>query len=338
MARQELITLEFNNYIESAPHNPQSLYAQACSNDSVTVDSWRPVWVKNIKENKAKFGSFNTHRIGKIFGEFRNKPVIVAGSGPSLKYNGKHLKDRGADVGLVSCLHNFHFMEDNGANVDYYVTLDAGDVTVEEVSEGGTKSEAEYWAMTKGRKLIAYIATSPKLLEKWQGEIYFYNAPLPDAGLIKEILDIEKFNSYVSTGGNVLGACLYIAKGYLGAGVVGFVGADFSFSYDRKFHGWDSKYDKVLGNTIRMVDIYGNKCLTWQSYANFKAWFDWVALSIPGIYINCTEGGTFGAYPEGNVMAVKQMELTKFIEMFTMSEKVRPQAENPEIDERLILF
>lgn len=337
MSRKVEIDLEYQNYIENAPVSPQQLYSQACSNDTVTVDSWRHTWIRNITENHKNYGPFKDKSIGIFFNINKHRPTIIAGSGPSLKYNGMHLKDRG-DITLVSCLHNFHFMEDNNANVDFYVTLDSGEVTVEEVYEGGTKTPEEYWALTKNRKLIAYTGTSPALLAKWQGEIYFYNCPIPQEEIMKEIEAVEQFHCYLSTGGNVLGACLYFAKAFLGSNPIAFVGADFSFSYGKKFHAWDSKYDKSLGYVIKMVDVFGNKCLSWQSYANFKAWFDYIVTKVPGLYVNCTEGGCFGSYNEGNIMHVKQQPLKGFLETYNLNELLRDQAETPEKAEKRILF
>lgn len=337
MSRKAEIILEYQNYIEAAPVPAQHLYASAASSDGVTIESWRKTWIKNIEANKKRLGSFKDHSIGQIHGKYSLKPAIIAGSGPSLKVNAHQLKNRG-DIPLISCLHNFHFMEDLGAAPEYYVSLDAGPVVIEEISEGGSKSADEYWAMTKDRTLIAYIGSDPQLFEKWQGKILVFNCPIPDVELSKAVDDIEKFNAFVSNGGNVLGACLYIAKGFMGCNPIAFLGADFSFSYEKKFHGWDSKYDKSLGYVLKATDVYGNKVLTWQSYANFKAWFDWVAIQVPGIYINCTEGGTFGSYPDGNIMAVKQMELSSFLGMYQMHLDLKSQAENPELDEKKILF
>lgn len=337
MARKAEIILEYQNYIESPPVQPTELYSQACSSDGVTIDSWRKIWIDNIRANKQKFGSFAERGVGKLFGKYARQPVIVAGAGPSLKYNGAQLKDRGG-VPLISCLHNYHFFQDQGVDVDFFVTLDAGEVTIEEVSEGGAKTEADYWESTRGKTLIAFIGSSPRLLEKWQGDIYFFNAPVPDQSYMDEIDQIEKFHTWVSNGGNVLGACLYIAKGLFGGNPIAFVGADFSFSYDKKFHAWDSKYDAKLGYVLKAVDVFGNKVLTWQSYYNFKSWFDYVALRVPGIYINCTEGGCFGAYPDGNLMAVKQQPLADFLNMYRLHETLRAQCETPDLDEKKLLF
>ena len=338
--RTREIVCEYQPYIMQPPVKEDSLFKQACNNDGATVEKWKDDWLSNIEANKKTFSSFADKSLGQLFGQFLHRPVICAGSGPSLKYNIDELKDT-KGIPVISCLHNFHYFEDNGVKVDYYVSLDAGPVTVEEVSEGGSKTEEEYWELTKDRTLIAFIGTHPDLLEKWQGEIYFYNAIIPDDDYREKQEAIEVFRTWVSNGGNVLGACFYIAKAIMGAGAIIFTGADFAFGYDRKFHSWNSKYDKKMGYCIPATDVFGNKVATWQSYANFKAWFDWVVVRVPGVYINATEGGTLGAYPEGNLIHVRQMDLSKVIEMYSMSENVKAQCIDPclETEEgRSILF
>ncbi len=293
--------------------------------------------MRNIKANKARFGSFTQSGIGKLFHRDKNKPVIAVGSGPSLKRNAHELL-KNKDITVISCLHNFHFLEDLGVKVDFYVSLDAGDVTVEEVSEGGSKSEDEYWALTKDRTLLAYIGSSPRLLQKWQGQILFFNCMTPDQKLEDEVAAVERFGTYVSSGGNVLGACVYIAKAILGAGAVIFMGADFAFGYDKKFHAWDSKYDREMGQIMRTVDVYGNKVYTWPSYHGFKCFFDNLVEKVPGVFINCTEGGTLGAYPEGNIMSVPQMDLAECLRMYDLSEVIRPSCESPETAPKGVLY
>ncbi len=334
--KQALIYLEYQNVIERSPVPVQNLYQQACSNDQVTVDSWRDVWISQTRANHAVFGPFRDRSLGLLFNKHRHSPMFVVGSGPSLKKNA-HLLKGNHGIPIISCLHNFHFLEDLGVHVDYYVSLDSGPVTIDEISEGGDPS-TDYWAKTKGKTLLAYIGTHPNLLAKWQGEIYFFNCPIPSKEIEDALDSIERFKVLVSSGGNVLGAALYIAKAFLGCSTTIFLGADFSFSYEDKFHGWDSKYDKKLGQYLRVTDVFGNKVKTWQSYHNFKAWFDWVAQCVPGEYINATEGGTFGAYPEGNILCVKQMDLQAVLDRFKLSEHMREQAENPETAQIKILF
>lgn len=331
------VYLQLQPLIDAPPATPQQLYGQACSNDQATVNSWRKTWISQIKANKQRFGSFAEHGIGQLFRKYLNQPVIVAGAGPSLKGNAEKLKDRGS-IPLVSCLHNFHYFEDLGLAPEFYVTLDAGPVTIEEVTEGGTKTAEEYWALTKDRTLLAFTGTHPDLLAKWQGKIYFFNCPIPDKEVEAEVQAIENFNLWVSTGGNVLGACTYIAKGFLGASSVIFVGADFCFSYDHKFHAWDSKYDANLGTCVRLTDIYGIPRLTWQSYANFKGWFDYVAIQVPGHWINASEGGCLGSYQGGNIRAFQYLTLEEVFKMYGMTSHLEAQVKNPEVEAKIILF
>lgn len=337
MAKRREIICEYQPYFDFPQESRGGLYDQACRNDSVTVNTWRETWLKQIRANHASHGPFKENGAGKLFGAYRNLPVIVAGSGPSLKENALHLHKR-QGIPIVSCLHNFHFFEDNGIDVDFYVTLDAGPVTIEEVSEGGKQTPEEYWKRTENKVLVAYIGTHPDLIKNWRGKIYWFNCPLPDADLMQEIDSIEEFNTGFSTGGNVLGASTYLARGIFGCPMVVFIGADFSFGYTDKFHGWDSKYDGKLGHYIRLTDVFGNKVKTWQSYANFKSWFDWLVQRCPGIWINATEGGCFGSYPEGNIRALRQMELTEVFRMLNLPDEIKEQCEKPGTAQKKILY
>lgn len=328
---------QFSPTIAKPPATPKQLYDRACSNDQITVNSWRPVWLKQFKENHDRFGSFKNRGIGKLLNRFKNQPVIVAGSGPSLKTNINDLKDT-KGIPIVSCLHNYQYFEDNGVYPEFYCTLDAGAVTIEEVSEGGKEKPEFYWESTKNKKLLAYIGSSPELIAKWQGEVFWFTAPIPDGEIMETMQAVEPFYSYVSSGGNVLGASFYIAKAVMGANPTIFVGADFSFSYTHKFHAWDSKYDASLGNVMLCTDVFGNRVKTWQSYYGFKCWFESTFCKVPGIYINATEGGILGAYPEGNIEQIKQMALDDVIKMYSLTEIVAEQFTQPDKKHNLTLF
>lgn len=332
------IYLEYMPYIDHAPRRREEMWAQACASDTITVNSWRDIWIRQIRENHKRFGSFGEHGIGKFWASARNLPCVVAGSGPSLVENGALLKDRPAGMPLISALHNFHFFMEHDVPVDYWVTLDAGPVTIEEVSEGGKESADWYWEKTKGQKLFAYVGSPPELLQKWQGEIYFFNCPVPCKDTRAALEELETFHTYVSTGGNVLGASAYIAKAILGANPLIFVGANFSFSYSSKFHGWDSKYDREIGSVMRVKDVYGNSVKTWPSYWNFKNFFDWMAVTIPGLYINCTEGGCFGAYADGNIRDILQMPLEHCMKMYRLVDMTKESCENPATPTEFIVY
>lgn len=324
------IDLSFMPYIQRPPESPQKLYEKACTSDEVTINTWREIWKKNIKANHEKYGPFAANGIGQLFGKERLKPCIIVGSGPSLKVNVDELKDT-AGIPLISVLHNYHYLEDRGIKPDYYVSLDAGEVVIEEMWEGGSKTPQEYFESTKDKTLLAFVGSSPRLLEAWKGKVIWFSAPIPDKPLMDEIKQVEDFNHLVSTGGNVLGACFYIAKAILCANPVIFTGADFSFSYDNKFHPWDSKYDKNLGHYQRATDVFGMTRKTWPTYFQFKCWFESRVCRVPGLYINATEGGLLGAYPEGNIQQILQMSLKDAKAMYSIADQMRVDFDSDEI-------
>lgn len=321
---------EFQNYIDLAPIPEPEMWKRSTANDGVTINSWRKTWVDNYRAAKSYFGELGDFSVGQLHNKHLHAPVVLIGSGPHLRYNAHLLKDKPKGMVYISCLHNFHYLEDLGVDVDYYVTLDSGEIVLEEISEGGDGKD--YWELTRGKTLIAYAGSHPDLWKKWQGKIYLYNVPVPDDALTKELEDIELFNAHVSTGGNVLGACWYLAKGYFGCSTSIFVGASFCFdNATAQFHPWQSKYDEKVGHVIRVPDVFGYKVKTWPSYYNFANWFNLIAQRLPGQVINATEGGCFGAYLEGNIRAVKQMTLEHALEQFKLTRHTAEHAENPKV-------
>jgi hypothetical protein len=343
--------LQYQNYINEPPVHPKQLWQNACSNDEITINSWLPTWEKNLVDNAAKH-NFTDKSCWSEYAKEAYKPVIVAGSGPSIKKNYMHLKPswnlrtdpktgklaemlshgRG-DIRIVSCLHNFGFFEDMDIMTenDYYLNLDAGDITIREVYEGGTKDQSFYWERSKNRTLIATVFSNPELLSKWQGKILFFQTPSSNVPSLNKLCDINKVPT-LSVGGNALGAAMYFAKAILGCGDTIFVGADFSFDYAQSFHGWNSPYDKQFSGVLPTIDIFGNRVYTWPSYYNFKCYMDFIACggigNNPQAFINCTEGGILGAYQEGNIRQIKQATLKDVLDTYVMHKNMSEYLEN----------
>lgn len=325
------LDLEYQNPIRMSPVTPERAQSAAASSDTKTIEFWRRTWIRNVAENKRLFGSFAENGIHKLYNQLRLKPCIVIGAGPSLKHYAKYLRPFEEDgrkfegnpgLPVISCLHNFAYLTDLGVKVDYWITLDAGDIVIEEMFEGGTQEKEFYREASKSQKLLSVMVTHPYLFENWKGEVVWFNSVMPDKGLCDEIDAVECYGPTVSSGGNVLGAAMYVAKAFMGANPIIFMGADFSFSHERKFHAWNSPYD-VVGQVMQAVDIYGMKVPTWQSYYNFKLWFDSKVLTVPGEYINCSDG-IFGAYPDGNIIQVKQAHIETVLEGYRCNTRIKP--------------
>jgi hypothetical protein len=313
--------LTFQGTIDAPPISPAQMMQQASGNDNVTVNHWREIWLKHIKRNK------ETHDIvgdsaQTMAGKFAYNPVIIAGSGPSLKKNAHLLKDKPDKIGLVSCLHNYAYFTDLGLHVDGgYINLDAGDITIPEMSQGGLRDEQYYWDSTQDATLVAGLVSKPELIDRWKGPIKWFSSPVPDMKYMEEERKLlGDFCLYYNVGGNALGASYYHARAILGGMPLAFIGADFAFDYCHKFHSWDSPYDAQFQGVIPCTDIFGNRVYTWPSYHNFCLWLTYQAYGGTGMnpvqMINCTEGGIFGAFPQGNVSVIKQLALIDFLEMY----------------------
>lgn len=318
------IDLLYQGPIDAPPPQVGNLYENACSADTTTIDHWRETWLKQYAQNKELVGSYADKSVGKLYAINQHKPAIILGSGPSLKDAIPALKKNAAlnkPLLTVSCLHNFGLFQDEGIDADYYVSIDAGPIVITDIHEGRNQTIENYWVASEGKKLIASPMSHPDLIKNWRGEIYFINSLLPDFGMRDELAKIERFAHYVSCGGNALGACFYIAKAIMGSNPIIFVGGDFCFDYDNTFHSYKTHYDDV-GHYMMWPDVFGLPRKTWGSYLNFKYWFDHIAMSVPGIYINCT-GGILGAYREGNLKHFQYMPLEQALNMYSISEVVQ---------------
>lgn len=332
MKGMERYTPVLQSYIPSPPvqRGKDELYDRACSNDSTTIGAWAQMWLDHIEQNSKKY-DFKQQDAMKAFGKFATRPAICAGSGPSLRKNAHLLADKKyiGDVPIVSCLHNFGYFTDLGVDVQYYVNLDAGDITIGEMSQGGGQKEQYYWDRTKGKTLIAVVHSNPRLLEKWQGDILFFNAVVNDPEYAKKMESLIDLRTIFNVGGNTLGAAMYFARAILGCPTIALVGADMCFSRDKKFHPFDSPYDNQFAGVIPWTNIYGDRVWTWRSYLNFKFWFDFIACggrgNNPIALYNCTEGGILGAYPEGNIQQINQRTLEEFLRMVNLYNKL-PEA------------
>lgn len=314
------IDLELQPYLDRPPITPQQMYKNACSSDEVTIDSFRGKWVDNYRINHEKFGPFGEKTVGKLHGINRHKPCIVLGAGPSLKENLEGLRmnqESKNPVMVVSCLHNFGYLMDEGIKVDYWVTLDSNNIVLDTITEGRQKDE--YWEETKDQVLLAYTASPTLLLEKWQGKIQFFNTNIPDAEIQRQQREIEVFTHFISSGANVLGACMYIAKMVFGSSTIVYVGADFCFSYDNTFYSY--KTDKPIGGYMLWPDIFGIPRKTWPSYMNFKYWFDRCACEVPGHWVSCSFG-LLGSYQGGVLRQFEYWQLDQYLERYFMADRV----------------
>lgn len=331
---------EYQQTIDQPPVSKTVLWDRATSGDKVTTDSWHDQWIRQIEENCKEHDVCTDSAISEV-GKSKYQPVICAGSGPSLRRNVDVLAKEKGDIKVVSCLHNYGYFLDKGVDVDYYLNLDAGDITVGEMPQGGSRDAQYYWDSTKDKMLIAAITSYPEVIQKWKGPVRWFCPPLVTKELIDKVMGIIGGKTmHFNVGGNTLGACVYMAKAVLGANPIAFVGADFSFSLNKKFHPFDTPYDQQYAGVMRVPDVFGYPVGTWPSYYNFAQYFTHLVCGgnndYAGLWYNCTEGGILGAFDGGNIAQIKQMPLREFLKSYNAPLKTAEvYAEN---DDPIIMY
>ncbi len=309
--------------IDRIPIGLDEAHKQACAGDQVTIKSWYDIWLANYKSAVERFGDLGSKTVGKLYGINKYKPAVCLGSGPSLKDSIEALKMNKAmktPILTISALHNFGYLEDEGVSADYYVSLDAGKIVLADVTESRKDPPETYWEKTKGKTLIAVAFSDPELFDKWQGEIYLFNASIPDQKFHEECQKIQVFNHVIASGGNAGSASVYIAKAIMGSYSIMMCGMDYCFDYDDKFHSYATHYD-TPGQYVVHPDVYGVPRKTWQSYMNFKLYMDWLTQKIPGDWISCS-GGLMGAYKEGNIRSFQYLPLEMALNRYFMAERI----------------
>jgi len=323
------------------PLSKEQLWAQACSNDGVTSQSWKKTWLENIERNVKENGA-DESQVGDDHLKNWLKPCICVASGPSLKKNIDVLKTVPPEIPIISCLHSYGALVDRGIKATY-LTLDAGSVVLPEMTEGGTNPDKDFYLeASKDCTLIAGLVSPPDIVKHWKGKIKWFNATIPDAEFMEKMPKITKNRWVYSVGGNTFGACMYHAAWIWGCNPLALVGADYAFDYMHKFHSWSSAYDSQFAGLVPCVDVFGNRVYSWPSYQNFRAWTEFQCQGGQSNHnvriVNCTEGGTLGAYPHGNIIQVPQQTLRDFVDGYSRVTKLKEGIDSKPIGEYLVMW
>lgn len=323
------------------PLSKEQLWNQACSNDQVTSQSWRGTWLEHIEKNVNENGA-DEHQVGDEYLKHWLKPAICVASGPSLKKNINVLKTVPPEIPIISCLHNYGALTDRGIKATY-LTLDAGSVVLPEMTEGGTNPDKDFYLeASKDCTLIAGLVSPPEIAKHWKGTIKWFNATIPDKEFMEKMPQLTKNRWVYSVGGNTFGACMYHAAWIWGCNPLALVGADFAFDYMHKFHSWDSEYDKKFAGLVPCTDVFGNRVYSWPSYQNFRAWTEFQCQGGQSDHhvriVNCTEGGTLGAYAHGNIVQVPQQTLKDFVDGYSRVTKLKDSIDTKPIGEYLVMW
>jgi len=269
--------------------------------DTITVMGYLHDWINNLSNN------FEVVKNGKdielIPEGGHTTPALIIGAGPSLKRK-KHLEllaEKGfegkifaVDAALKDCL-------EAGVIPDYTVFLDASDMIFDFVNYNIIDEHQP--------AAIMNVCTHPKVVNRWKGDIYWYQTYLEEIfvpNVTSLIWDLTG-KTAITPGGQCasLGWMLAHVKKY---NPIVLIGVDLSYPADMELEGtrlfkyyYENKGNRDKEQTLKFFDktyhhnFFNTDCkfdLTFDQYANIAKRQFKEMNEVGGRIINCTEGGT----------------------------------------------
>jgi hypothetical protein len=218
---------------------------------------------------------------GRLFGRFRDVPLVMVSAGPSLDRNIQELrgiKDRCFILSVDTALRPLLAA---GVTPHAVITADPSEINARHIV--GVMPQSTY--------LIAEQAVQPEALESASERFLFNLGLFPDSLFAKFGFGktrLEAWGSVATTGLDL--ACR------MGANPIIFAGQDFAYSWDRDYASHSLYHGRTFvvtqAVTIRRPDVWGNDVHTTENFVAYRDFFVRRMKQSPGVrFINGTEGG-----------------------------------------------
>jgi len=218
---------------------------------------------------------------GRLFGRFRDVPLVLVSAGPSLDRNIDALHGIEDRCFILSVDTALRPLLAAGLTPHAVITADPSEMNARHVT--GVMPQSAY--------LIAEQAVQSEALESAAKRFLFGLGLFPDSLFAKfgfGKTKLEAWGSVATTGLDL--ACR------MGANPIIFVGQDFAYSWDRDyashtlFHGKTFVVTQAV--TIRRPDLWGNDVYTTENLVAYRDFFVRRMKQSPGVrFVNATEGG-----------------------------------------------
>lgn len=229
------------------------------------------------------------------------KPCFLVASGPSLRKNIHHLKKIQGIFPIFCVDAAYPILMRAGIEPDLVFMIDTKDTQAKFFDIPPTKA-----------KLCAVSCSHMDSIKAWKGDIYFFNTFGSDEDHEIQLKYGQDFGS-IGVGGNVSTALLWFAVTFSGSNKIIFVGHDFSYPNIEMYYpeGGVRALIPRTKTTMMTWDIYGETVQTDFSLKSYKIWtedtlkeliHDLRMVDYDIVFINCTEGGTFGTTSSPGVL------------------------------------
>lgn len=276
---------------------------------TATIQNFAPLWVSNFEANKSRI--HKAPGVASLFERFQDIPAIVVGAGPSLDKNMIWLREAQDKAIIIAVDTIFSSLMKAGINPTVVVTLDP-QADVARFLDNVDSSR---------KLLVAPTIAHPQALDRWNGDIVFYNKYAPDIPELTRIASINPGLGYLIPGGSVLSVGLDLEY-RMGANPIGFVGQDLSYPSKGAAYAGDTLYgdgdyetlfSQRMEQMVTETDIFGRSVWTQKSMFVTKQWMEWAFTSWKrknhADFYNLTEGGIVTQHC--NIISLKEW-VTRF--------------------------
>ena len=246
-------------------------------------DDLRDIWVANYSENRDRIFPLTTYY------RKEKKCCVLVGSSSAIKNQVSELK-RLSNLNnfvIIACNGVYKWLVENDITPDYVFLVEGRDHVLSDLDSGHA-----------GITLVVSPFVDPKVFDIWEENIEVY---VCGGGEKFDKLLKEDFEEIDVTGGNVTNTSFLWSYKYLGCRDYIVVGT--SLCYKDKYYFDGRSTDNVMkdlnaNDHINAVDIYGNVVKTTAPLLLYKSWLETYSKLSGANFINATEDGILGVYPE----------------------------------------
>lgn len=240
-------------------------------------DDLKAVWRKNYAINRLQMNVSQKRQLSKC--------CILVGSSPAIKKQKKELKKARLNDHFIIIASNgaYGWLLDNDIEPDFVMLIEGRYHVVRDVKR------------QSGATLVVSPFVDPAVYDTWKGRIETF----PCGGgegfndLIKKDLD-----EIDVAGGNVINCAFLWSYKYLGCR--DYISIGMSLCYYDSYYVDDRSTEHISADLdhIKAVDMTGNIVNTTAPLLLYKTWLETYSRYSGANFVNCTEDGILGVYPE----------------------------------------
>lgn len=243
-------------------------------------------WIENFLANQPYI--HGGRGVAGLMNMLEGLPAAIVGSGPTLDRNIKDIHLLKNKALIIACDSAVKALEAHGVEPDIIMVTDSKE-RIADFLRGIDVQKYTFVADT-------FIhPTTTELLQDAKRLYWYSTLPIDSCPFTGALNDWTGFVGNLGTGGCVATTAWWMAARLMQADPTILIGLPQGL-YDPA-QMYSSEVSKTVetepytSHLIETFDIFGKACYTYPALQSFAWWFQDAFLQIPGIFINCSEGG-----------------------------------------------